>query len=114
MNMTPNMAAILKVAASVYDMYDHEHYAERHNANSPKRKPLELLAEAVADNAVLVRIPVQGPVQVAGMPSAWPVNGPCPYADGVVPHRYVNNSNIMGTGHGDVIGRPNRKTPYHG
>lgn len=104
----------MKLAASVYDMYDHENYAERHNANSPVRKPFELSAEIDKDSGETVRMPEQGPADVPGMPAKWPVNKPSAYPDGVVPHRFPVKPNIEGTGHGKAYGRPNHNTPYNG
>jgi hypothetical protein len=39
--MNNNLKALIKLA-NAFDLYDHQHYGYRHNANNPIRKDIEI------------------------------------------------------------------------
>lgn len=104
--MKPNTIALIKLASSVYDMYPHETYAYRHNANNPKHKRRDILAvqEDDSSNSKLLN-PVSCDKDTKIMPSS---NGRNSMSKDIYPGQYNilnDRPNIEGTGHGQPLGR---------
>lgn len=111
---TPNMAGLVKAAGSVYDMYDHENYAERWNEQNPVVKnPLYAYVERTKDDGIGVDVP-KAVSHGFPMPKHRPVNQNAPEWPKEVTHVYPSFASIEGTGHGPAYGRPNRNNPYYG
>lgn len=114
-NYSPNMDALVKIAASVYDMYDHENYAERWNDHNPKWKKVFTLpvdreedgGEEVPDARKRAKAPEMP------LPRRNPANKNAPVWSKEQTHIYPSFVGVEGTGHGQVYGRPNFNNPYH-
>lgn len=114
MNFTANMVGLVKAAGSVYDMYDHENFAERWNEQNPVVKnPLHAYVERTKDKGVDVTVPKATGLGFP-MPKRRPVNTDAPEWSKEQTHVHPSYNSIEGTGHGAPYGRPNTNNPYYG
>lgn len=113
MKVSPNSLALVKIAASVYDMYDHAHYAERHNDNNPS--PREGQDVFVVNNAKDVQSKnVSQPKFIErtalNLPKV-PYNQDAPAWSKEQTHIYPSQITVQGTGHGKPYG-PTPENPF--
>lgn len=102
--MHPNTTALLKIASSIYDMYDHAGYANRHNQNNPRHKERQILAQEESDEGIELKNPSYTLDQTLA-PKRQGVNY---MSRDIYPGQYnilTDRPNIEGTGHGIPLGR---------
>lgn len=106
--MNNNLKSLIKIA-NAFDLYDHQHYAYRHNRNNPVRKPIELLV-ARKDNDQVSKIEFKPTQIVPGLPR-WPVNKNAPKWSKEQTHIFKRKKSVNGTGGGPPYG-VEKKNPY--
>lgn len=106
-NLSSNTVALIKLAASPYDMYDHANYGKRFNKNNPKPKSLNIFVNRISDTGKEVQAKLEQP---EGLPK-WVTNKNAPEWSKLQTHIYPMPKSVSGTGHGDAY-CPQHSNPY--
>lgn len=109
-----NRIALIKIAASVYDMYPHETYALRHNSNNPAPKEMEILAVRESDdNVKYIKAQKDEGNKDVVMPKFVPSNSRSLSCYTGQYNILNDRPNIEGTGHGVALSqRPHNPQSY--
>lgn len=103
--MTNNLKSLIKLA-NAFDLYDHQHYGYRHNANNPVRKPITIFTETTdKDDAEVVK--AKTTQDVPGLPK-WPQNKNAPNWSKEQTHIFKRQRSVNGTGGGPAYGVEHR------
>lgn len=103
----PNLQALIKLA-SAYDMYDHQHYAYRHNKNNPKNKPINVTK--IDNSNEQVHDVVIENNDIKGVPQK-PINTKAPKWSKQQTHIFKQRPSVNATGHGPAYGKE-RNNPF--
>lgn len=103
----PNLQSLIKIA-NAFDLYDHQHYAYRHNKNNPKITPVNILKEDISrEQSFNIDVQEQN---VKGMPDK-PINKKAPKWSKEQTHVFKQKPSVNGTGGGPAYGKE-RKNPF--
>ena len=103
--MNNNLKALIKLA-NAFDLYDHQHYGYRHNANNPIRKDIKIFKEYLNKDKDKV-VEAETTQIVPGLPK-WPQNKNAPQWSKEQTHIFKRKRSINGTGGGPAYGVEHR------
>lgn len=102
--MKANTKALIKLASTPYDMYDHESYARRHDAHNPEHKVQQVWTHETSDTGNEIKVPSNA----RDMTVSPREQGMNTMSRDIYPGQYnilSDRPNIEGTGHGMPLGR---------